>query len=537
MGELALSGVSAAPGVTAGKAVLLDGERDGGGATVPITERAEEARRAHEALQLAASDLEMIAAELRDAGRAAEAEIVETGVLIALDPELGDRVERLVGELGLAAAGALRRAAEETAAELGRLDDPLLAQRADDVISVGRRAAQRLAGPPARAAQGVLIARTLGPADVAEHAHRVTGIALAGGGVTAHAAIVARSLGLPMVVGLGAAVMLIEDGEEVVVDGDQGAVVRHPSQVRVGRAHADAERWQAARILAISRREQAAQTRDGHTVRVLANASTAAELHEALQQGAEGVGLLRTELLFLEASAWPTFEQQVASLRPVFEMLRGQVVTVRLFDFGGDKTPPFLRGTTARGIDLLLESPEALRTQLAAIVEVGAGTQLRLLAPMVTNVSQLNAVRAALRGDAQVGAMIETPEAALAAKDIARQSDFLSIGTNDLTQLVLGQDREKAKTAPVLDGRVLSLIAATARAGRAAGIPVDVCGEAASDPSAMPVLVGLGVDELSVAAARVGRVRQWVRELTFSECETGARELLDQAGHASGQRI
>ena len=537
MGEQAIQGVSAAPGVTTGKAVVLDRNRDRSPATVAVTQRAEEARRAREALQLAAADLEIIAAELRDAGRPAEAEIVETGVLIALDPELGGRVERLVSECGVPAAGALRRAADETAAELAGLEDPMLAQRADDVISVGRRAAQRLAAAPARATEGVLIATTLGPADVAELAPRVRGIALAGGGVTAHAAIVARSLGLPMVVGLGAGVLRVEDGEEVVIDGDQGVVVRRPDFDRVARAHADAEGRQVARVLAISRREKAAETVDGHEVRVLANASTASELHEALEQGAEGVGLLRSELLFLEATAWPSFEQQLASLRPVLGMLRGRVATVRLFDFGGDKTPPFLRGTSARGIDLLLESPQALRTQLAAIVEAGAGTRLRILVPMVSDAGQLNAVRGALRGDAQVGAMIETPEAAAAASDIARHCDFLSIGTNDLTQLVLGQDREKAKTSPVLDGRVLSLIGAAASAGRGAGIPVDVCGEAASDPNAMPMLVGLGVDELSVAAARVGLVRQWVRELTFSECETGVRKLLDEAGNTSGQRI
>lgn len=537
MGELALQGVSAAPGVTTGKAVVLDRERDRDLVTVAVTQRAEEARRARHALQLAAEDLEIIASELRDAGRVPEAEIVETGVLIALDPELAGRVERLVSEHGLPAADALRRAADETAAELAGLEDPMLAQRADDVISVGRRAAQHLAGAPARAAEGVLIATTLGPADVAELAPQVRGIALAGGGVTAHAAIVARSLGLPMVVALGADVIRIEDGEEVVIDGDQGVVVRRPDFDRVTRAHADAERRQVARVLAISRREKAAETVDGHAVRVLANASTAAELHEALQQGAEGVGLLRSELLFLEATTWPSFEQQVASLRPVLEMLRGHVATVRLFDFGGDKTPPFLRGTNARGIDLLLESPDALRTQLAAIVEAGARTRLRILVPMVTDAGQLTAVREALRGDAQIGAMIETPEAAAAASHIARHCDFLSIGTNDLTQLVLRQDRDKAKTAPVLDARVLSLIGAAARAGRDAGIPVDVCGEAASDQSAMSVLVGLGVDELSVAAARVGLVRQWVRELTFSECETRARSLLDEAGHASRQRI
>jgi phosphoenolpyruvate-protein kinase (PTS system EI component) len=340
-----------------------------------------------------------------------------------------------------------------------------------------------------------------------------------------------------MVVGLGDLVLSIADGEEVVVDGDHGVVVRRPEPGRVAMADADATRRRDARNVAVARRDEAAQTRDGHRVKVFANASTAAELREAMEQGAEGVGLLRSELLFLEARAWPTLEQQLASLRPVLGMLGGRIATVRLFDFGGDKTPPFLRGTEARGIELLLEAPDALRTQLEAVVEAGRGTVLRILAPMITTSAQMRAVRQSVAANAQFGAMVETPEAAMCAGEIARESDFLSIGTNDLTQLVLGLDRERSKAAPVLDARVLRLIAATSRAGKAAGIPVDVCGEAASDPAVMPVLVGLGVDELSVAAARVGQVRQWVRELDFVECRERAERLLDETRDASRQRV
>jgi phosphoenolpyruvate-protein kinase (PTS system EI component) len=185
----------------------------------------------------------------------------------------------------------------------------------------------------------------------------------------------------------------------------------------------------------------------------------------------------------------------------------------------------------------------ALRTQLAAIVEAGAGSNLRILVPMVTDTSQLKAVRqlldAILDGGPkpQLGAMIETPEAARGASAIAEEANFLSIGTNDLTQLVLGLDREQSKTAPVLDVRVLRLVAATVRAGHAARIPVDVCGEAASDPQAMPILVGLGVDELSVAAARVGQVRQWVRELDFTTMAKSAQLLLGETRHASRERV
>ena len=539
----ALPGVSAAPGIAVGRAVVLDRTRGHASDLVREADRGGEAERAREALRRAAADLETLASQLRSEGRGDDADIVETGVLMALDPELIARVETLILDSGLEAADALSEAAEQTALELSVLADAMLAQRADDVRSIGRRAAANLAGSAPRISDGVLVADSLGPADVAELAPTVRGIALAGGGVTAHAAIVARSLGLPMVVGAGAALLEIEDGEEVLIDGDRGVVVRQPDAERASQARSDTEQRRAAREIAIARRLEPARTKDGHRIRVLANASTVAELEEATRQGAEGVGLMRTELLFLEATEWPTHDEQVSVLRPVLQRLQGQTATVRLFDFGGDKTPPFLRGVTARGIAVMLNAPQALKAHLAAVVDAGRGSDLRLLVPMVMSARDIQTVRDTLavvlegRDAPKVGAMIETPEAAEAARDIAGRCDFLSIGTNDLTQLVLGLDREQSRKAPVLDPRVLSLIARTVRAGHAARIPVDVCGEAASDESSLPIIVGFGTDELSVAAARVGQVRQWVRDLDFADCRGRSEALLGQSGHTSRQRV
>jgi multiphosphoryl transfer protein len=533
--ERALEGVSAAPGVTIGPATVLD--TGSAAATVVAPERrGDELSRARAALNAVAGELGAIASRLRGEGRDSEADIVETGVLMAGDPGLVDRVESLVMS-GLAAPEALRSAARETASALAALEDPTLALRADDVRSVGRRAAARAAGLNGTASQGILIADTLGPADVAELAGTATGIALAGGGVTSHAAIVARSLGLPMVIGLGAAVLDTHDGEEVVIDGDHGLLVRSPGVARAASARDVVARTRVAREVAIANRTDPSVTRDGRRIRVLANASTVAELEEALEQGAEGVGLMRTELLFLEAHGWPTFEIQVQVMRPVLARLAGQVATVRLFDFGGDKTPPFLQGVKKRGIEILLDAPDVLRTHARAVVEAGRGTQLRVLIPMVEAQAQVNAVRQLVGAGVQVGAMIETPKAAACASEIARVSDFLSIGTNDLTQLVLGLDREQSRKAPVMDVRVLRLIAQAMRAAREASISVDVCGEAASDPAALPVMVGFGADELSVAAARVGQAREWVRNLVYAACQREAARLLDEAGHASRERV
>jgi phosphoenolpyruvate-protein kinase (PTS system EI component) len=539
--ELALRGVSAAPGVAFGAAVVLDRMGAGDASIIPAAEREAELDRALKALDVVAGELHHIVSELREAGREAEADIVETGVLMAADPGLAARVEALVMKAGRPAAEALREAADESAGELALLADPVLAERADDVRSLGRRAAARANGFRPGSITGVLIASTLGPADVAELAMHAKGVALAGGGVTAHAAIVARSLGVPMVVGLGAGVLDVIDGEEVVLDGDGGVLVRHPEPGRILAARAEAERRHAARKTAVASRLEPAQTKDGHQLRILANAASATEVIEALEQGAEGVGLLRTELLFLDAQRWPTFSQQASFLSLILDPLKGLIATVRLLDFGGDKTPPFLHGAGDRGIELLLRAPEALRAQLAAIADAGAKVKLRILIPMVTSPDQVRAVRdmvgAVLDGRPapEIGSMIETPEAVQRAAEIAGVSDFLSIGTNDLTQLVLGLDREHSKSAPVTDIRVLRLIDATVRAGHAAGIPVDVCGEAASDAIAMPILVGLGVDELSVAAARVGEVRSWVRGLDYAACrEISERRLLSQPADAAG---
>jgi phosphoenolpyruvate-protein kinase (PTS system EI component) len=475
---------------------------------------------------------------LRESGRDDEAEIVETGVLMAADSSLITRVESLILQSGLPADVALANAADQVATDLASLGDPTLALRADDVRSLGRRAAAHAGGGRAATVAGVLVARSLGPADVAELSP--TGIALVGGGVTAHAAIVARSLGIPMVVGLGDDALEVEDGEGVILDGDAGLLVRHPGADRMEAARAHGDRRRAARDMARERRLEPAVTRDGKRITVLANAASVAEVIEAGVQGAEGVGLLRTELGFLDAHAWPSFEKQVAFLTPILARLAGQVATVRLLDFGGDKTPPFLHGATGRGIELLLESPAQLTTQLGAILVAGAKTRLRILIPMVTNPLQVDLVRESLkavldgRPGPQVGSMIETPEAARRAGEIARVSDFLSLGTNDLTQLVLGLDREQSKSAPVTDLRVLRLIDATMQAGHAAGIPVDVCGEAASDAVAMRIMIGLGADELSVAAARVGDVRQRIRDGEFATFRTESeRRLLDQPADAA----
>jgi phosphoenolpyruvate-protein kinase (PTS system EI component) len=543
MTEQVLSGIPASPGAAAGLARLLEPPPSTRSDPVPAAGRPAEADLAAGGLRHAATELEELAGRLRREGREAEAEIVETGALMATDPMLHEAVSAATLERGLTAPAALIEATDSHADLIAAVDDPMLAARADDVRSLGRRAARLASGNPGDAGpadgEAVLVARDLGPADVAELRPEVRGIALAAGGVTAHAAIVARSLGLPMAVGLGEELLRVAPGSSLVVDGSEGVAVLEPTAGRREAAEAAAAGRTRARAQARADSALPAVTRDGHRMRVLVNAATAAEAGTGLDAGAEGAGLIRTELSFLEAGAWPSEEEHRRALTPVLAPLGRELATVRVLDFGGDKTPPFLQGTRARGIDLLLEHPDALSAQLRAILTAAGESELRVLLPMASSGAQLAAVRGLLRDalarvagarSPALGAMVETPEAAANAGELASAADFLSIGTNDLTAATLGVDRFSSGQASAHDPSVLRLIANVVRAARSEGVPVEVCGEAASDPLGVPILVGLGVDELSVGAVRVGTVRAWVRALALSDCEQLAARALEFDG-------
>jgi phosphoenolpyruvate-protein kinase (PTS system EI component) len=542
--ERALEGLAAAPGRAVGRARLVAVMIVVDEGPIPRSRRQGEAVAARQALDRAATEIEAIAATLRRSGQEEEAEIVETGALIARDPSLHRGILAEVFERGAPAAAAIIAAADVQAGLVAAIDDARLAERADDIRSVGRRAAG-LVGLASRpkpdgAANGsgeVLIAADLGPAEVAELDSGVTGIALAAGGVSAHAAIVARSLGIPMVIGVGDDLLAAAPGSAVVVDGSSGTVFLSPTAARAEEARLELGRGADRRARAIASRELPSVTGDGHSVRVLANVSGTAELAAALEAGAEGVGLLRTELAFLAAPAWPSEDEHRSALAPILAQLQGRLATVRVLDFGGDKTPPFLDGVEERGIELLLKHPDRLAAQLRAIVASAGSSELRVLLPMVATIDQIDLARRAILDAVeavpgavapQLGAMIETCAGVDAARAIAAEVDFLSIGTNDLTHSVLDADRFSPHEARAHNPRVLRAIATVVQAAKQAGVPIEVCGEAASDPIGAPLLIGSGVDEVSVGAARVGTVRQWIRSLSFAELsdlEVRARRL------------
>jgi phosphoenolpyruvate-protein phosphotransferase len=522
MSERELRGLAASGGVAIGRALVWHDEESATPATGdPLV-----------ALDAVAADLARGAERFRAAGLEDEAEILETNKLMVEDPALLLEVERLAVELD--PAEALRQATALHAEALAKLPDPMLAARATDVRQLGVRAVRALTGTamPAATEASILIARDLGPADVADlrlEEGLVLGIGLAEGAATSHAAIMARAFGVPMVVGLGDDVFSIRGGETVIVDGAGGAVVVEPSTSRLLLAESEVHRRRQLHEERVQARGLPAITRDGRTVSLLCNASTAAEVTAGLDAGAEGVGLLRTELAFLESSAWPSEDQHFAVLAPALARLRGLVATVRTLDFGADKTPPFLAGITDRGLTLMLSHTVELEQQLRAIVRAAEGTQLRVLLPLVESAEQVRAVRALMtEPDVSIGAMIETPSAVGRAAEIAAESDFLSIGTNDLVQYTLGLHRERpvASARTAAEPIILRLIGQVVEAAHAAGRTVEVCGEAAGEAEVATLLIGLGVDELSVAPARVDELRETVRRLSFAAAADAARQAL-----------
>jgi phosphoenolpyruvate-protein kinase (PTS system EI component) len=541
MPQRTMQGDPASPGAAVGPAWQQAREVEIGG-LVPVGEREHEREVAHAALASAASALGRVASGLPPD----EAAIIEAGVLMAEDPALLSAVDDAIVASGLPAAQAIIRATGLLADAIASIGDELLAARADDVRSLGRRAA-RLAttgsggGVPGDVVGSredrdrILIADDVGPADVAELAPRLAGIALVGGGATAHAAIVARSLGIPMVTGLPGDILEVADGTRVAFDGDSGGVTVGPSPGVARAAEADMRARRLAAEVARSARDQPAITSDGRRIKVLANVSSSAEVDVAFGAGAEGIGLLRTELAFLDATRWPSEREHHDALEPILAGLEGRPAVVRVLDFGADKTPSFLHGVRERGLELLLANARAFEQQLRAILLCARGRDVRILLPMVSYPEEVVASGALIRLAADalaieelppIGSMIETPLAAQNAALIAEHSAFLSIGTNDLTAATLGADRFAANSARAYDPQVLRSIARSVAAAHDAGIALEVCGEAASDTRMLPLLMGLGVDEVSVGAARVGQVRGWIRGLNAEQAEALARSAL-----------
>jgi phosphotransferase system enzyme I (PtsI) len=523
-----LTGIGVSPGIAVGPVARLAAPPVLPALPATAVDPGKETLRAHDALEAVAVELDRRAAIVT--GPAAG--VLGAEAMMARDPTLAERVAVLITE-GLPAAHAVDAAIGEYQAQLAAAG-PYLAERVADLQDIRNRALAELLGVPMPGVPDpghpfVLIAEDLAPADTATlDPLRVIALVTERGGPTSHTAIVAKALGLPAVVSCAAAARL-GDGATVLVDGAAGTVVVDPDQAQLAHAHASRVR----RAAALARSSGPGRTADGHPVKLLTNVGSARDLPAASAAGAEGVGLFRTEFLFLDRASAPSEAEQQAAYAEVFAGFAGRPVVVRTLDAGADKPLAFVdHGDEAnpalgvRGYRVARKQPELLAGQLRAIAAAARDStaDVWVMAPMVSTSGEGAdfAELAHATGLATAGVMVEVPGAALQAGPLLERVDFVSLGTNDLAQYTMATDRMAGDLADLLDHwqpALLRLIAMTATAGRDASKPVGVCGEAASDPLMALVLVGLGVTSLSMAPGSVAEVRLALAAHSRADCE------------------
>ena len=548
-----LRGLAISPGIASGplffyQAHVLSADRR------QVEDPLAEISRLEAALAKARSDLEAIQVKaVQDTG-AKEAEIFSAHLLILEDPDLLEGIIREIKEQRHNIEYAWLQATEHYAGMLASLEDEYLAARSADVRDVAQRVLRILAGEEQMSQQierpSIIVADELTPSDtVTFDRSKVLGFCTAQGGPTSHVAILAKALGIPAVTGLGAWLETLQNSTYVIVDGDLGVVTLEPDMATRESYRFRSEALQRKFEVAFAAARQPAVSVDGKRIEVVANLGSAVEAASALEFGAEGVGLLRTEFLFLDRQDAPGEDVQVEIYRSILQTFGQQPVVIRTLDIGGDKPAhyldmkpemnPFLG---VRGMRLALQHPGIFQCQLRALLRAGVGYNLKIMFPMVSSLAEVRAVHLHLRQvrdeleaasrdyarQVEIGIMVEVPSAAVMADVIAPQVDFFSIGTNDLSQYTLASDRtnpEVASLADAFDPSVLRLVRLVSQAAHAHGRWVGLCGELAGDPLATPVLLGLAVDELSMNPRAIPYVKQAIRRFSLPQ----ARAIAEQA--------
>ncbi len=548
-----IRGRAAAPGIARGPARLYRS------ALGPLPENKiddapREWARLQAAIEKAQTQLRGARAALEARGAKNQAEIFDAQILMLQDDALQEPARRAIFQDRQNAARALHDASEQIAAGFDALDDEYQRARAADVRAVTHQVLLHLldAAPPSSLERGILIAPDLTPAETATlDPQTIQALALAYGGPTSHSAILAKSLNIPAVVALGDRILTIDNGTMLIADGDNGSVLVNPDAAQLQAYDARVQGARAAAGRADRARHQAATTQDGHNIEIAANIGSLSDAQRAVELGAESVGLFRTEFLFLERQDAPSEEEQYETYRAVARALDGRALVLRTLDVGGDKPLPYVALPREanpflglRGLRLCLAQPELFKTQLRAILGVANEFPVRVMFPMVSTWQEfydaqnlLDQARAELRArqirvpdHLETGIMVEVPAAALLATQFAPAVDFFSIGTNDLTQYTLAAERGNPHVAALtetMQPAVLQLIALVVQAAHARKKWVGVCGEMAGDPRAIPLLVGLGVDELSMSPPLIPHAKEIVRGLNFVAAQAQAQRALE----------
>ena len=543
-----LLGVAASPGLGVGSVFQL--RRDE--IDVPETAAGEprvERRHLEEAVERAKNELESLQTELRAKADPAKAAIFAAHQELLEDPDLIDIAESAIAK-GKSAAFAWQRAYSTHAERLSKLKNAIMAGRAADLRDVGRRVLGILTNhpteEPAIPVGSILIAEELSPSDTAKlDPTQVLGFATVGGGATSHVAILARSLDIPAVAGIEPRALDLANGTQVILDGGKGQLRIDPDPAEVDRILTLKRKLAEKKQADLAAAHEAATTTDGHRVEVVANIGGIDDAKQSVTLGGEGVGLLRSEFLYLERQTAPSEDEQAQIYADIAIALDGRPMILRTLDVGGDKPLPYLPMPREenpflgiRGVRIGLERPELLRTQGRAILRAAKGHKLRMMFPMIATIDEIRSVKGLVEeeraklsdaGEVELGIMVEVPSAAVMARQFAREVDFFSIGTNDLTQYTLAMDRGHPKLgakADAMNPAVLRLIKQTVDGAHSEGKWVGVCGGIASDPQAVAILVGIGVDELSVSVPAIPAVKAEVRTRSLADCQALAKQAL-----------
>jgi len=510
-----------------------------------------ERRALDDALEQARVQLQALQQRLRSQADSNKAAIFAAHEELLGDPELLELATSVINN-GKSAAWAWWQAYHTYADQLAGLHNELLAARANDVRDVGERVVRIITGAPSEEMElppeTILVTEELTPSDTANlDRSKVLGFCTVGGGASSHVAILARAMDIPAVAGIEPQVLDIPNGTPVILDGVKGELRLSPSAADIQRIQQLQQQQAAKRKADLLAAHHPAVTTDGHRIEVVANIGKNAEAQQVVELGGEGVGLLRSEFLFLDRADAPSENEQATIYAEIARTLGPQrPLIIRTLDVGGDKPLPYLPLAKeenpflgVRGVRVGLDQPELLRTQLRAILRAATLGNVRIMFPMIATLDEWRAAKTMLDEERtqlgapplQTGIMVEVPATAVMADQFAREVDFFSVGTNDLTQYVLAMDRGHPKLAPQVDGlnpAVLQLIANAAQAAHRYGKWVGICGGIASDPHAVPILIGLGVDELSVSAPTLPGIKAQIRTLDRAACERLAQQALQQ---------
>jgi phosphoenolpyruvate-protein phosphotransferase (PTS system enzyme I) len=555
--ELALAGLPGSPGVTLGKAMVVDTRRHGvPHRHVQAEQVAEEFGRFQAGVAKAAAELRELSRKAHETATKIEISVLEAYTLMVEDELLSAEVKkRIEGEL-VCAEWALDLAVSYMAAQLKRADDAYLAERSHDFEFVGARIQKAIGGAPQSlvpepSEPRVLVAHDLSPAEtVGLTREKVLALVTEVGTRTSHTALVARALEIPAVVGVAGALARIGSGDSIIVDGLRGQVLLHPRPETISEYEGRAARFRETARLRREARDRPITLGSGELIELRANIELPSEAVAALSHGARGVGLYRTEFLYVDRSEPPSEEEQYKTYRKVAEIMNPLSVTLRTFDIGGDKFVSVFQMPSEmnpalglRAVRLGLARPEIFKTQLRAMIRATAHGKLRIMLPMIASLGELFAVkelydqaladvdlrRLPRAEHISLGIMVEVPSAALMAHEFAEHAEFMSIGTNDLVQYTLAVDRstpELAYLASYFDPAILRLIRMVIEAGKARSRPVLLCGAMASDPLAALLLAGMGLREMSMEAAAVPEVREVLAKVTLEQTERAAADAM-----------